>query len=107
MFPSPLPVPMAWLNAKTDEEEDHGSVIEGEDVADMSVTASPRKPAFLQQERWKAVQKAKRKGMSIRGIALELGISGVTLRKYVDAESPPTRRPPVAPTTPSSDTIAD
>ena len=34
---------------------------------------SPRKPTFLQKARWQAIQKAKRRGMSIRGIARELG----------------------------------
>ena len=39
-------------------------------------TATPRsrKPTPLQTARWKAVQKAKRKGLSIRGIARELSI---------------------------------
>ena len=31
------------------------------------------KPTFLQRERWKAIQKAKRKGLSIRGITREVG----------------------------------
>ena len=52
--------------------------------------ASPRrrKPTPLQTARWKAVQKAKRKGLSIRGIARELGIHRQTARKYMSAESP-------------------
>ena len=48
-----------------------------------------RKPTPLQTARWKAVQKAKRKGLSIRGIARELGIHRQTVRKYMSAESPP------------------
>ena len=48
-----------------------------------------RKPTPLQTARWKAVQKAKRKGLSIRGIARELGIHRDTVRKYMNAESPP------------------
>ena len=48
-----------------------------------------RKPTPLQPARWKAVQKAKRKGLSIRGIARELSIHRDTVRKYIDAESPP------------------
>ena len=54
-------------------------------------TATPRsrKPTPLQTARWKAVQKAKRKGLSIRGIARELSIHRDTVRKYIDAESPP------------------
>ena len=51
-----------------------------------------RKPTALQTARWKAVQKAKRKGLSIRGIARELGIHRDTVRKYMNAESPPMAR---------------
>ena len=48
-----------------------------------------RKPTPLQTARWKAVQKAKRNGLSIRGIARELRIHRETVRKYMNAESPP------------------
>ena len=54
-----------------------------------AVTPRRRKPTPLQTARWKAVQKAKRKGMSIRGIARELGIHRDTVKKYINAESPP------------------
>ena len=47
------------------------------------------KPTPLQTARWKAVQKAKRKGLSMRGIARELGIHRDTVKKYINAESPP------------------
>ena len=57
-----------------------------------TVTPRSRKPTPLQTARWKAVQKAKRKGLSIRGIARELGIHRDTVRKYINAESPPTSR---------------
>ena len=54
-------------------------------------TATQRrsKPTPLQTARWKAVQKAKRKGLSMRGIARELGIHRDTVKKYMNAESPP------------------
>ena len=42
--------------------------VEDDDVVEMTVSASPRKPTFLQRERWKAVQQAKRRGLSIRGM---------------------------------------
>ena len=51
-----------------------------------------KKPTPLQTARWKAVQRAKRKGLSMRGIARELGIHRDTVKKYMNAE-----RPPVAP----------
>ena len=95
-------------SAKPDQEEGaHAAAIDDPEVAGLQVVASPRKPTFLQQERWKAVQQAKLKGMSIRRMARELGIHRVTVRRYIDAESPPTRRCPVASTVSPSDTIAD
>ena len=48
-----------------------------------------KKPTPLQTARWKAVQRAKRKGLSMRGIARELGIHRDTVKKYMNAESPP------------------
>ena len=57
-----------------------------------TVTPRSRKPTPLQTARWKAVRKAKRKGLSIRGIARELGIHRETVRKYINAESPPMSR---------------
>ena len=50
---------------------------------------SPRPPTPRQRARWKAVQRAKRRGLSLRAIARELGISRITVRKYVEASSPP------------------
>ena len=78
-----------------------------DDVATASKPAatSARKPTFLQKERWKAIQKAPRKGMSFRAIERELGIHRGTIKRYLDAEGPPTRRSWADPTT-SSDTIA-
>ena len=49
----------------------------------------PRKPTPLQTARWKAVQKANRRGLTIRGIARELGIHRATVKKYMNAKSPP------------------
>ena len=47
----------------------------------------PRPPTPRQRARWKAVQRAKRRGLSLRAIARELGISRITVRKYVEASS--------------------
>ena len=58
-----------------------------------AATQTRRKPTPLQTARWKAVHKAKRKGLSIRGIARELGIHRDTVEKYMNAESPPVARP--------------
>ena len=62
-----------------------------------------RRELMARRERWKAVQEAKRKGLSIRAMARELGIHRHTVRRYIDADSPPPRRPP----RPASDTIAE
>ena len=61
-------------------------------TARVRKTVSPRrrKPTPLQTARWRAVQKAKRKGLSIRGIARELGIHRDTAKKYMNADRPPT-----------------
>ena len=39
--------------------------------------------------RWNAVQKAKRRGLSIRRVAREVGILRDTAKKYMEAVSPP------------------
>ena len=51
--------------------------------------ATPRKQAL-----WKAVHHARLQGVSLRGIAKELGISRNTVRKYVDSQAPPGNRTP-------------
>ena len=50
-----------------------------------------RTPTATQQARWEAVQQAKSRGLSLRAIARELGMSRVATRKYALAESPPTK----------------
>ena len=83
----------------------HGSVIDDADVVSMTVTTSPRRSTFLQQARWDAVQKAKLEGMSIRQMARELGLHRDTVRRYIDTETPPTRRSPATLPASTSDTI--
>ena len=51
-----------------------------------------RTPTPTQQARWEAVQLAQRQGFSLRAIARELGMCRVAARKYVLAESPPTKK---------------
>ena len=48
-----------------------------------------RKPTPRQVALWEAVQEANARGLSIRGIARELGIHRNTARKYAAAERPP------------------
>ena len=56
-------------------------------------TSVPRKPTPKQITRWKVVHAAKRRGLSIRAIARETGIHRNTVRKYLQADSPPLYRP--------------
>jgi ribosomal protein S14 len=59
--------------------------------ADCRWESTPRMTAY-----WEAIQDAKRRGLSGRAIARELGISRNTVRKYSMASQPPVhhgRRP--------------
>ena len=50
-----------------------------------------RKSTSTQQARWVAVQQAKSRGLSLRAIARELGMSRVAAKKYAQAGRPPTK----------------
>ena len=93
------------LDSRAEDEEDQAAITDSAVPAGKPKAASPRKPTFLERERWKAIQKARRKGMSLRAIERELGIHRATVRKYLDADGPPTRRPWAGPTPSSSDTM--
>ncbi len=62
----PLVTTLDLPGANPDQEHARAAAIDDPDVAGLRVVASPRRPTFLQQERWKAIQKAMRKGMSLR-----------------------------------------
>ena len=94
------------LDSRAEENKVQGTITGSAATAGKPKTVSPRKPTFLQKERWKAIQKARRKGMSIRAIEPELGIHRGTVRKYLDSMGPPTRQPRAGPTTSASDTMA-
>ena len=94
------------LDSRAKYENDHGTVTDPVAPANKPKAASARKPTFLQKERWKAIQKARRKGMSLRAIERDLGINRATVRKYLDSEGPPTRPPRAGPTMSASDTMA-
>jgi len=66
-------------------------------------------PTLRQMARWDAIRAAKEQGLSMRAIARDLGISRNTVRKYVYADGPPTRRAAngaLFETMPSTDKIA-
>ena len=87
-------------------EADEAGVTNGELAAMPPLTVVPRKPTFLQKERWKAVQKARRKGMSLRAIERDLGIPRSTIRNYLEAGGPRKRRSRTVPISPTSGTMA-
>ena len=93
------------LGSRAEDENGGGLITDGAATPGSPAAAPTRKPTFLQKERWKAIQKARRKGMSLRAIERELGIHRATIKKYTDAEGPPTRQSPVVSSTSSSDTI--
>ena len=94
------------LDSRAEEEKVQGAITDRADTASKPKAAAARKPTFLQKERWKAIQKARRKGMSLRAIERDLGINRATVRKYLGSGDPPTRRPWAGPTTSASDTMA-
>ena len=94
------------LDSRAEDEQDQGAITGSAATAGKPKAASARKPTFLQRERWKAIQKARGKGMSLRAIERELGIHRATIKRYMDTESPPTRQSRAAPATPSPGTIA-
>ena len=100
------PMALEPLCSRAEDERDQGTVTDCAATAGKPKTVSPGKPTFLQKERWKAIQKARRKGMSLRAIERDLGIHRGTVRKYRDSEGPPTRRPRAELMTSASDTMA-
>ena len=80
-------------------------IIDDVATAGRPAATSLRKLTFLQKERWKAIQKARRKGMSLRSIEREMGIHRGTIKKYLDAEGRPTRQSRAVSSTSSSGTI--
>ena len=94
------------LDSRAEEEKIQGAITDSAATAGKPKAVSPRKPTFLQRERWKAIQKARRKGMSLRAIERELGIHRGTVRKYLDSMGPPPRQPRAGATTSAYDTMA-
>ena len=97
---------LAPLVSSQEPEADQPDFTNGEVAAARPATVAPRKPTFLQRERWKAVQKARRKGMSLRAIERELGIHRSTVRSYLEAGGPPGWKQRMAPNPSTSDTMA-
>ena len=76
----------AALDAGIDASDADDMVEERDATIVGTAVATPhRKPTPLQTARWKAVQKAKRTGLSIRSVAREVGIHRDTAKKYMEA----------------------
>ena len=60
--------------------------------APSSYTPPPREATPRKRALWKAVHHARLPGVSLRGIAKQLGISRNTVRKYIDLPAPPINR---------------
>ena len=85
--------PWAALDAEMDAGDADDTVVDNGTVRVRKAPAMQRrKPTPLQTARWNAVQKAKRRGLSIREVARELGIHRATAKKYMEAVSPPIKR---------------
>ena len=80
--------------------------LNGKDGARKATKSPPRKPTPRQTVIWKAVQKAKRRGISRRAIASELGIHRDTVKRYIEAKSPPVYTPKTISRPPHSGGVA-
>ena len=93
------------LDSRAADEEEQAGMTGAASIASTPATVPSRKPTFLEKERWKAIQKALRKGMSLRAIERELGIHRATNKKYIVADGPRGRRSRPALTGSTSDTV--
>ena len=85
------------VNGTGDRWDPHLATLEtGEMDRDLRPCKSRAKqhliPTARQRALWEKVQQAKRRGLSLRAMALELGVHRNTVRKYALAESPPLRK---------------
>ena len=84
---------LAALDAQMDAgDADEPAIDKGAVRVRKAPAMQRRKPTPLQTARLNAVQKAKRRGLSTRGVARELGIHRDTAKKYMEALSPPMKR---------------
>ena len=66
--------------------------VDGKDTASKASNPWERTPTPTQLARWKAIQKARLKGLSLQAISRGLGIARNTVRKYAYAEKSPTKK---------------
>jgi len=82
----------AWSPGPVRVDDAQVKTVAGKEVVGKSAITWARAPTPAQLARWKAIQQAKLKGLSLRAIARELGIARDTVRKYAYAEKPPTKK---------------
>ena len=68
------------LDSKVEEERVQGTITDGSGTHGKPKALAPRKPTFLQRERWKAIQKAGHKRMSLRAIERDWGFQRSTIK---------------------------
>ena len=116
---APVPIPTSgdhglgerWIetlkppHSRSEDGNDPSMMIDDVATASKPAATSARKVTLLLKERWKAIRKARRKGISLRAIERELGTHRSTIKKYLEVEDPPTRQRRVVFSTSSSVTI--
>ena len=82
---------LAALEPVRIDEAAVNTVAENDVVSKATITWG-RTPTPTQLARWKAIRRARLKGLPLRAIARELGIARDTVRKYAYAEQPHTKK---------------
>ena len=91
---------LAFLEASSNEDEQDANKRPETPEPPPEPVPTPRQLAL-----WKAVQHAKLQGLSLRGIARELGITRNTVRRYAYATSPPANHPRALPPESATESI--
>ena len=87
---SPIPIGAAvhWGNGSNGSGGSPEVTTKARNGVQQRPVATRKKPNQRQRAWWKAIHKASNKGMSIRGIAKDLGMSRNSVRKYLRADKP-------------------
>ena len=93
------------LDSRAEDDEHPVEIADSAAPADKPKAASARQPTFLQRGRWKAIQKARRKGKSLRTIERELESPGPH-PEIPGWRRSPARQSQAVPTASSSHTMA-
>ena len=88
-------VPVAPPQVQGDGKDERTTGVEPAETAHTKTVRGGRRssPTPRQQERWMAIERALRDGLSTRAIAKRVGMSRNTVSKYLAASGPPTNKP--------------